>query len=104
MSSPAALQFTPKPKNTTKSAVKPDVPIASTPSQPPRSAVKKLAEPKTARKTTSKTSFVKERDALAQKLIQELDEAVFEGKLPRDISIIWNGRLNTTAGRASWKK
>ena len=47
---------------------------------------------------------MKERDELAQRLIDELDDTVFKGRLPSDLTIVWNGRLNTTAGRASWKK
>lgn len=55
-------------------------------------------------KRGAKTAFLKVRDDLAQQLIKELDEAVFEGRLPSDLKIVWNGRLNTTAGRASWKR
>lgn len=66
--------------------------------------VKKSTYSTPAGKKASKASFVRQRDALAQQLVDELDEAVFKGLLPADLTIVWNGRLNTTAGRASWKK
>lgn len=61
---------------------------------------------KSSRRTASprKITFTRQRDDLAKALIQELDEKVFDNQLPQDIKIVWNGRLNTTAGRASWKK
>ena len=48
--------------------------------------------------------FVKHRDHNVEQLITELDAAVFRGRLPESLTIVWNARLNTTAGRASWKK
>lgn len=37
-------------------------------------------------------------------LIEELSVSVFQNQLPEDLTVVWNGRLNTTAGRANWKK
>lgn len=45
-----------------------------------------------------------QRDALCRELIVELDERVFEKALPDDLELIWSKRLNTTAGRARWKR
>jgi hypothetical protein len=56
---------------------------------------------RTARKNNA---FVKQRDELAMQLVEELNESVFDGKLPETLVVVWNGRLNTTAGRANWKK
>src|ERR1700738_579864 len=49
-------------------------------------------------------AFSKQRDALALSLVQTLDSTVFGGQLPDSLQIVWNRRLNTTAGRASWRK
>ncbi|KAK9894793.1 hypothetical protein P389DRAFT_146453, partial [Cystobasidium minutum MCA 4210] len=40
----------------------------------------------------------------AMQLIDELNTTVFKGQLPEDLTVVWNGRLNTTAGRANWRK
>ncbi|CAE6441207.1 unnamed protein product [Rhizoctonia solani] len=37
-------------------------------------------------------------------LFAELNDSVFGGKLPKDCPIEWSKKLNTTAGRAHWKK
>ncbi|KAH8929162.1 hypothetical protein BT69DRAFT_1346131, partial [Atractiella rhizophila] len=55
----------------------------------------------------SKSSFTSRRDALATSLIQDLERRVFKphGKeLPDGLKLVWNKRLNTTAGRANWKR
>lgn len=39
----------------------------------------------------------------ARELFDELNEAVFESKLP-ETKLVWNVRLQTTAGRAHWHK
>ena len=38
------------------------------------------------------------RDAMTHELFLEMNERIFEGKLPHDLEIRWNARLNTTAG------
>lgn len=78
-----------------------------------RSTVKPMKAPRPAptpsapaspTKRPSKAAFARERDELAHALIRELDDKVFANRLPKELTIVWNGRLNTTAGRASWKK
>lgn len=56
------------------------------------------------RTSRKNSAFAKERDELAMQLIEELNATVFQGRLPEDLTVVWNGRLNTTAGRANWKK
>ncbi|KAI5115417.1 hypothetical protein M0805_004881, partial [Coniferiporia weirii] len=40
--------------------------------------------------------------AYAQTLFDDLNEAVFEDRLPKDTALLWNKKLQTTAGRAKW--
>jgi hypothetical protein len=40
----------------------------------------------------------------AKALFLELNESVFDNRLPKDCPIIWSKKLNTTAGRAHWKR
>ncbi|CAE6516820.1 unnamed protein product [Rhizoctonia solani] len=42
--------------------------------------------------------------AVASTLFAELNDSVFGGKLPKDCPIEWSKKLNTTAGRAHWKR
>ncbi|CAE6527569.1 unnamed protein product [Rhizoctonia solani] len=42
--------------------------------------------------------------ATAIALFEELNNSVFHGKLPKDCPIEWSKKLNTTAGRAHWKR
>ncbi|KAG8687966.1 hypothetical protein FRC11_006282 [Ceratobasidium sp. 423] len=42
--------------------------------------------------------------AAASALFAELNDSVFDGKLPKDCPIEWSKKLNTTAGRAHWKR
>lgn len=49
-------------------------------------------------------AFVLRRDALAASLVASLDSTVFSHRLPPSLRIIWSKRLNTTAGRASWRR
>ncbi|CAE6510375.1 unnamed protein product [Rhizoctonia solani] len=42
--------------------------------------------------------------AAAILLFAELNSSVFGGKLPKDCPIEWSKKLNTTAGRAHWKR
>lgn len=58
----------------------------------------------------AKKSFAIEKHALAEAFIRELDEEITEGKIGElaastgGVKIIWSRTLNTTAGRANWKK
>jgi hypothetical protein len=38
------------------------------------------------------------RDVLTRRLFEDMNSRIFEGKLPYDLEIRWNARLNTTAG------
>lgn len=58
---------------------------------------KKHIESGTEKFTKAKASIAK-RDALTAKMFRELNKVVFEGRLPHDLQITWNARLNTTAG------
>jgi len=44
-------------------------------------------------------SFTRRRERLARELYAEWNEAVFGGRLPRDLAIVWNPRLRCTAGQ-----
>lgn len=58
----------------------------------------------------AKKSFSSEKDGIAVTFLRELDEKITEGKLSEmaaltgGIKIIWSKKLNTTAGRANWKR
>ncbi|KAG9126217.1 hypothetical protein FRC07_004412 [Ceratobasidium sp. 392] len=43
-------------------------------------------------------------EAKAIALFSELNKSVFDGRLPKECAIIWSKKLNTTAGRAHWKR
>ena len=61
------------------------------------STKKKYTKSDVERFTRTKAS-ISRRDALTAKMFRELNEIVFEGRLPDDLDITWNARLNTTAG------
>ena len=50
-----------------------------------------------------KLSFQKERESLAMQLLQEWNQAVFDGELPV-VTLEWSQTLNKTAGRAHGKR
>ncbi|KAF8744230.1 SprT-like protein, partial [Rhizoctonia solani] len=77
----------PKPKPKAPSAVlaSASVPAMSSPKPVPRNQAKVL-------------------QAMAIALFAELNDSVFDGKLPSDCPIEWSKKLNTTAGRAHWKR
>jgi hypothetical protein len=45
-----------------------------------------------------------ERAAYAHSLFGELNRTVFAGGLPVETTLVWSGRLLTTAGRARWHR
>jgi len=49
-------------------------------------------------------AWVQKRDEISETLIAQLDKEVFENCLPEDLELVWSKRLNTTAGRARWKR
>lgn len=71
----------------------------TTPNETPRTA--KKTKPK---KDNNQSSFAKCRERLTADLIQELDDTVFANRLPPNLEIVWNKRMTSTAGQASWKR
>ena len=60
--------------------------------------------PKTPSKKALREQEQARREAFARDLFHELNRTVFRGGLPDDTALVWNKRLLTTAGRASYKK
>jgi predicted SprT family Zn-dependent metalloprotease len=62
------------------------------------------------KKYETKKLFTLKKHETAEKFLRELDESVTDGKvsemaaLTGGIKIIWSKKLNTTAGRANWKR
>ena len=58
----------------------------------------------------AKKAFEKAKHELAEKFLHELDTTITDGKLAElsastgGIKLIWTNKLNTTAGRANWKR
>lgn len=58
----------------------------------------------------AKRAFSQTKHALAESFLEELDETITEGQVSKlakstgGIKIIWSKKLNTTAGRANWKR
>ena len=61
-------------------------------------------KPKRGEKKRLAEEWIKRRDEVCADLIACLDEQVFGSVLPEDLELIWSKRLNTTAGRARWKR
>ncbi len=65
---------------------------------------------KTASQRAEKKAFEDGKHATAEAFLRELDETITGGKLAEltattgGIQIKWNNKLNTTAGRANWRK
>ncbi|CAE6515918.1 unnamed protein product [Rhizoctonia solani] len=75
------------------------------PKPKPRSAALTLTPAPTSlspKPTTRNQAKVLQAEAIA--LFEELNDSVFNGKLPKDCPIEWSKKLNTTAGRAHWKR
>ncbi|KAG7124516.1 HMG box-containing protein C19G7.04 like [Verticillium longisporum] len=57
-----------------------------------------------------KKGFEQSRQHLAEVFLAELDDAILQGQLRKltnstgGIKIVWSKKLNTTAGRANWRK
>lgn len=58
----------------------------------------------------ARKAFAQKKNEIAETFLQELDELITDGKifemaaLTGGIKIIWSKKLNTTAGRANWKR
>ncbi|KAJ5004568.1 HMG box-containing protein [Colletotrichum sp. SAR 10_99] len=78
---------------------------------PAKSAVKaKTNKIEAAKQKETKKSFEKTKHDLAQAFLRELDDNITQGKLQSlaestgGIQIKWSAKLNTTAGRANWRR
>jgi predicted SprT family Zn-dependent metalloprotease len=73
----------------------------------PNKKSKSMRDPK---EREAKKAFTQKKHDIAEAFLRELDEAITNGKvsemaaLTDGIKIIWNKKLNTTAGRANWKR
>lgn len=62
------------------------------------------------RRRTEKKAFEARKRDLAVAFLKELDDTITGGELARlaeptgGVSIVWNNKLNTTAGRANWRR
>jgi hypothetical protein len=60
--------------------------------------------------TQAKKAFEIKRHQLAEDFLKELDEKVTKGKIAElvassgGVKIVWNKKLNSTAGRANWRR
>ncbi|KAF4627289.1 hypothetical protein G7Y89_g10865 [Cudoniella acicularis] len=58
----------------------------------------------------AKKAFSEKKHALAEAFLQELDQTITNGQVSRlaassgGVRIVWSKKLNTTAGRANWKR
>ncbi|KZT53838.1 hypothetical protein CALCODRAFT_439502 [Calocera cornea HHB12733] len=91
--------------------------LSSSEDEQPSSPRKTTARPR-ARKTPSKYNIDTPRktpgrgrkalqaqlERLAEETVSQLNTRVFDGRIPEDMELIWSKRLNTTAGRANWKR
>ncbi|ROT37914.1 hypothetical protein SODALDRAFT_278339, partial [Sodiomyces alkalinus F11] len=63
-----------------------------------------------AKKKEARISFEQRRQEIAATFLKELDEVITQGRLAElasstgGVAIRWSNKLNTTAGRAHWKK
>ncbi|EAS36394.3 HMG box-containing protein [Coccidioides immitis RS] len=88
-------------------------PLSSPEKAPPLSPKKAKGSPTksiAAIKKAEKREFDKRKVSLAEKFFKELDDSVTGGEIQKlaaaagGVRIIWSNKLNTTAGRASWKR
>lgn len=79
-------------------------------SQNPSMASKKSPVKKNRAELDTRKSFEKEKHDMAAAFLKELDEEITNGQIAQltastgGIKIIWSKKLNTTAGRANWKR
>ncbi|GKT39905.1 HMG box-containing protein C19G7.04 [Colletotrichum spaethianum] len=78
---------------------------------PAKSPVKaKAGRTESAKQKENKKAFEQRKHELAQMFLRELDDAITQGKLQAlaestgGIKINWSAKLNTTAGRANWRR
>lgn len=64
---------------------------------------KATTTPRVSKKAREQAEFER-LQTYAQDLFVELNGSIFKGGLPNDTALIWNKRLQTTAGRARWHR
>ncbi|KAH8881436.1 hypothetical protein GQ53DRAFT_622604, partial [Thozetella sp. PMI_491] len=85
----------------------PDAVKSPTKATSPKKPVAKAAA---AAAREAKKAFGKEKHAIAEEFLRELDRVITNGELSRlaattgGIKLNWTNKLNTTAGRANWKR
>ncbi|KAG9102027.1 hypothetical protein FS749_000061 [Ceratobasidium sp. UAMH 11750] len=67
-------------------------------------AVTALSSPVTLSPKLTPRNRAKVLEAQAIALFSELNKSIFGDRLPKDCAIVWSKKLNTTAGRAHWKR
>lgn len=83
---------------------------AKSPSKKAGSPTKKGEAGQAAVQKAAKKAFSQSKHDMADKFLRELDERITEGKLSElsagtgGVRIDWTNKLNTTAGRANWKR
>lgn len=76
----------------------------------PEKKAEKSANAKKRSQREAKKAFAEAKHGIAEKFLQELDTVITDGKLSElaastgGIKIVWTNKLNTTAGRANWKR
>ncbi|KAK4149105.1 SprT-like family-domain-containing protein [Chaetomidium leptoderma] len=88
--------------------------VAARQKSPTKNSPEKKPQKNTGAKKPSeretKKAFEKAKHDLAEKFLQELDTVITNGKLAElaastgGVKLIWTNKLNTTAGRANWKR
>ncbi|KAH7122869.1 SprT-like family-domain-containing protein [Dactylonectria macrodidyma] len=77
---------------------------------PPAAKSPSKASPKKAPKAESKKAFGARKHALAESFLGELDREITKGQIAElaestgGVKLVWSKTLNTTAGRASWRR
>lgn len=83
---------------------------SKSPSKKASSSTKRGEPTQAAVQKAAKKAFSESKHEVADKFLRELDERITEGKLSElsagtgGIRIEWSNKLNTTAGRANWKR
>ncbi|GAO13915.1 uncharacterized protein UV8b_03849 [Ustilaginoidea virens] len=69
-----------------------------------------LTSKRASRAVSSKKAFNAEKHALAREFLSELDKTITDGRIAQlsestgGIKLVWSKSLNTTAGRATWRR
>ncbi|KAH7129325.1 SprT-like family-domain-containing protein [Dactylonectria estremocensis] len=77
---------------------------------PPAAKSPSKSSPKKAPKAETKKAFGARKHALAERFLGELDREITQGKVAElaestgGVKLVWSKTLNTTAGRASWRR